>query len=108
MPILFENDFIQVKQRFIFGSWRVVNKRSGATITPERFLMEKVGLTWPKIRLRKDIDDELRRTAENYMFFSFGMASIEPNGPVALVFRKEPPEDLAIAIILQAQAELGR
>jgi hypothetical protein len=105
MPKVFENDILIVKQGWI-GPWRVVDKRSGATVAPDMDLKVKLGLTWPKVRRRHGVPPDLRLAAENYMFFSFGLAAIQPNGPVADLFRATEPDELADAIYLQAESIL--
>lgn len=105
MGLLYQDDLVIVKQTF-FGSWRVVNRLSGATIAPEMFLQERVGLTWPRVRRFPGIDPNHRRFAEDVLMQTFALASLYPNGPMAEMLKETEPPELAAAMVIEAADRL--
>lgn len=105
MAILYQDDLFVVKQSF-FGSWRVTIRENGVTIAPDLRLQEQVGLVWPKIRQRKDIDPNLRRFAEDVMFQIFAIAAIDPKGEAGLLFSQTGADAIAHSMVVEAGERL--
>lgn len=94
MPVLFENDLYRVSQP-LFGGWRVLDKRSGATIKPNLNLVERMGFVWVRVGKNQTYRDPmLRRTAENALMFWFAQASVFPREQAAFEFVQAPEEEV--------------
>ena len=101
MPILYEDDLFRVKN-LIFGTWRVTDKRSGATVIPSLAIQERMGLVWYLVRKKYKAACPPDGLGERTLFQLFAAASTEPNGEIAAGFLSGTPEDTANGIIQEA------